>query len=75
MQQALIACEFCGNKLATGGRSVTCDECDIGFHLSCADSAGELAIETNSRLLRSDTHTISCPNCAHAWDLSFDPSS
>ena len=73
MQQALLSCTYCGEKLATGGRSVTCDECETGFHLDCADRAGELDIETNSRLLRSDVHTISCPECGGSWNLTFDP--
>jgi hypothetical protein len=73
MQQALLSCAYCGEKLASGGRSVTCDGCETGFHIVCAERADELAVETNSRLLRSDVHEITCPDCGESWTLSFDP--
>jgi len=74
MQQALRECRYCGNKLATGGRSVSCGACDTGFHTACADRADELHVEVHSRLLRSDTYEIECPNCGFQWEIGFDPS-
>ena len=71
--KALESCRYCGDKLAIGGRSVGCNECETGFHLDCADQAGDLVIDVNSRLLRSDTYGIECPECGHGWKLSFEP--
>ena len=36
--------------------------------------ADELHVEVNSRLLRSDTYEIECPNCSFQWEIGFDPS-
>ncbi|MCU4719100.1 C1 domain-containing protein [Halapricum hydrolyticum] len=71
--KALESCRYCGEKLALGGRSLSCDECETGFHLDCADRADELTIDVNSRLLRSDTYEIECPECGHRWALGFEP--
>jgi hypothetical protein len=74
MQQALQECRYCGTKLATGGRSVSCGACETGFHVTCADQADELEVDVTSRLLRSDIYEIECPNCGFQWELGFDPS-
>ncbi|QSG07810.1 RING finger protein [Halapricum desulfuricans] len=71
--KALEPCRYCGEKLATGGRPVTCDDCETGFHLDCADQAGELTIDVTSRLLRSDSYEIECPACGTRWSLDFEP--
>jgi exosome complex RNA-binding protein Csl4 len=69
----LANCRYCGEKLAAGGSSLSCDECEGGFHVACADRADDLDIAVNSRLLRSDTYEITCPECGNVWSVSFDP--
>ncbi|MFB6188277.1 MAG: RING finger protein [Halapricum sp.] len=72
--QALNECRYCGKKLATGGRVVSCEACETGFHVECAKRADELMVDVTSRLLRSDTYEIECPDCGARWNLGFDPS-
>ncbi|MFC7075603.1 MULTISPECIES: hypothetical protein [Haloarcula] len=50
-----------------------CDHCGEGFHIECARDVDSFEITVESHLLRSDTYTITCPNCAEAWEVGFDP--
>ena len=66
-------CDYCGDPLTNELQSVTCEHCGGGFHVQCARDAGELSVEVESRVLRSNTYRIDCPFCELSWSAGFDP--
>lgn len=66
-------CTYCGDPLTNQLASVSCGHCGKGFHVACAREEDELSVTANSRLFRSTTYTVDCPNCGDSWSVGFDP--
>ncbi|WP_276270809.1 hypothetical protein [Haloarcula litorea] len=69
----LSDCIYCGDRLTNELQSLTCDQCDEGFHVPCAREAGEFSVAEESHFLRSNTYAVDCPNCGGCWSVGFDP--
>jgi uncharacterized Zn-finger protein len=68
-------CPYCNERLTNAKKSVTCDHCGEGFHIECARDIEGFEVTVESHLLRSDTYSITCPNCERDWEVGFDPRS